>query len=286
MPAGADVKSPATPVTSLDTIRRVMDTDLAYTLSRMQVLERIPGNPIGIAYRIEGGVAALMARHIPSPSFNRVVGLKSGDERRIAPLAAWYRDHGVTARFEMVPGHYDAALGRELARLGYFHAGFHAALICRSDDPIATAGAIDVEAVTSPALMEDFLQAYMKGWGLSENEHDRFKANVRPWRDQPGWSLALARINGRPAAAATLYMHGTVGYLADAATDPAFRRRGLHAALLVRRIADARTAGAALVFSGAEFLSGSYRNMERIGMRLLFTRAIWTPLPAAQTPTQ
>jgi ribosomal protein S18 acetylase RimI-like enzyme len=86
----------------------------------------------------------------------------------------------------------------------------------------------------------------------------------------------LPGVDGRPAAAATLFMHGKTGYCADAATDPAFRRRGLHAALLARRIADAAAAGADFVCSGAEFLSASHRNMERAGMRMQFIRAIWT----------
>jgi GNAT superfamily N-acetyltransferase len=274
------VPSPTEPAASLDLIHRVLDADVAYTISRLQVLERLPGNPIGVAYQKFGGtVTALMARHIPSPSFNRVVGLRAGDERHIAPLAAWYREHGVTARFEMAPGDYDAALGRELARQGYYQSGFHAALICRPGDLVAVPTPADVELVTSAALMEEYLQAYVAGWGLPEKEHDRFKANVRPWLGQPGWSLYLGRIDGRPAAAATLYVHGGLGYCADATTDPAFRRRGLQLALLHRRIADAREAGVDLVFSGAEFLSPSHRNMERIGMRLLFIRATWTPVP-------
>jgi hypothetical protein len=266
---------------SLDAIQRIIDADVTYTVSRMQVLERLPGNPIGIAYRaVEPGITALMARHLPSPSFNRVVGLRAGDERHIAPLVAWYRDHGVAGRFEMVPSHFDAALGRELARLGYYHSGFHTALICGADAPVAPAGGVAIEAVTSASLMEDFLQAYVAGWGFAEKDHAHFKANVRPWLGQSGWSLYLARVGDRPAAAATLYVHDKTAYLADATTDPAFRGRGLHTALLTRRIADARHAGADLIFSGAEFLSGSYRNMERIGMRLAFMRAIWTPLPA------
>jgi GNAT superfamily N-acetyltransferase len=267
------------PVASRDLIDRIMAADAAYTVSRLQVLERIPGNPIGVAYRrLEGRITALMARHIPSPSFNRVIGLRAGDEGQIQPLVAWYRDNGARARFELVPGHYDATLGRELARLGYYQSGFHAALICGPDCSVAMPSGVDVEAVTGTALMEDYLQAYVAGWGLAEDEHDDFKANVRPWRDQPGWSLYVARIDGRPAGAATLYIHGDVGYLADAATDPAFRRRGLHTALLGRRLQEARKAGADVVFSGAEFHSGSYRNMERIGMRLVFPRAIWTAL--------
>jgi hypothetical protein len=94
--------------------------------------------------------------------------------------------------------------------------------------------------------------------------------------EQPGWSLYLARVNGRPAAAATLYVHDGLGYLADSATDPSFRRRGLHVALLRQRMRDAAVSGADLVFSGAEPFSSSHRNMERAGMRLQFTRAKWT----------
>jgi GNAT superfamily N-acetyltransferase len=106
----------------------------------------------------------------------------------------------------------------------------------------------------------------------------RFKQNVRGWLSQPGWSLYLARADGRAAAAATLFMHDKVGYCADAATDPAFRGRGLHTALLARRIRDASAAGADFICGGAVFLSNSHRNMERIGMRVQFVRSIWTPL--------
>jgi GNAT superfamily N-acetyltransferase len=271
----------ASSLASLDLIHRAIDVDIAYTISRLQVLERLPGNPIGVAYRrIDERIAALTARHIPSPSFNRVVGLRAGDEAHIAPLVAWYREHEVTAQFEMVPGDYDAALGRELARHGFHQSGFHPALACRMGDAIAPPPPADVEHVTTAAAMEDFLDAYVAGWGFPEQQHAQFKANVRPWLHQPGWSLYLARLDGRPAATATLFVHGDTAYCADATTDPACRRRGLHSALLHRRIMDARNAGADLVVSGAESLSASYRNMERIGMRLIFVRALWSPLPA------
>jgi GNAT superfamily N-acetyltransferase len=124
--------------------------------------------------------------------------------------------------------------------------------------------------------MEDYLAAYTAGWGIPERDREQFKANVRPWLGQPGWSLYLARIDGRLAAAATLYRRGQGAYCADAATDPAFRGRGLQAALLQRRIGAAGEAGAGFVSSGASYLSASHRNMERVGMRLLSLRSIWT----------
>jgi hypothetical protein len=123
--------------------------------------------------------------------------------------------------------------------------------------------------------MERYLDAYVAGWNIPEKDHAQFKSNVRPWREQPGWSLYLARIDDCPAAAATLYVSDRVGYLADAATSPAFRGHGLHTALLRRRIRDASAAGIDFVFSGAEPMGTSHRNMERAGLRLHFLRTNW-----------
>ena len=120
-------------------------------------------------------------------------------------------------------------------------------------------------------------RAYVAGWGIPESEEDVFKANVRPWVEQPGWSLYVARIDGEPSAAATLFVHDGVAYLADAATVPHFRGRGLQQLLLRRRIADTAGLGTELVFSGAAPFSTSHRNMERVGMRVQFMRALLTP---------
>ena len=135
-----------------------------------------------------------------------------------------------------------------------------------------------MEPVITTADMEDFLAAYVTGWGVPDAMRELFKANVRPWLGEQDWRLYLIRVDGKPVAAAILFIHAGVGYFADSATDPAFRRRGLHLALLVRRLQDARAVGVDFVCSGADFLSTSHRNMERAGMRLLFLRAIWTPL--------
>jgi hypothetical protein len=63
------------------------------------------------------------------PAFARVVGLKAGHERHIADIVGWYGTHGIKPRFEMVPGHYEPGLGRELTRQGFFQSAFQASLI-------------------------------------------------------------------------------------------------------------------------------------------------------------
>ena len=61
-------------IPSIDVLRRTLAADISYTISRMKVLEGIPGNPIGIAYRwFDESAVALMAR---LPAFCRVVGRK------------------------------------------------------------------------------------------------------------------------------------------------------------------------------------------------------------------
>jgi GNAT superfamily N-acetyltransferase len=262
-------------VPSRETIDRTLAADIAYTMSRMQVLERLPGNPIGISFRwVDDRAVALMAR---LPAFARVVGLRAGHERHLEGLTQWYRDNGIKPTFEMVPGHFVPQLGREMARLRYFQSGFHASLIASSPEQPPPSDEDTIERVTTPSAMDDYLDAYVAGWGIRETDQAVFKSNVRPWLEQPGWSLYLARADGQPAAVATLFVHGGIGYLADAATDPAFRGRGLQQLLLRRRMADAAKAGADLVFSGAAPFSTSHRNMERVGMRVQFMRALWTP---------
>jgi GNAT superfamily N-acetyltransferase len=264
-------------IPSLRALRRTLECEIAYTVSRLRVLERLPGNPVGIAFRhLEGGAVALMARHLPVPSFNSVVGLRAGHEQHIAALIDWYRAEEVEPQFETVPGYYDPALGRELVRLGFYQSGFHTSLVCDPDLDVPAVGGAVVERVESAAALEEFLDAYIAGRGIPQGA--QFKANVRPWLGEPGWQLYLARCEGRPAAAAVLYLRDKAGYCADAATDPAFRGRGLQTALLARRIADARAAGVDFVCSGAEFQSQSHRNMERVGMRVQFVRSLWTEL--------
>ena len=165
-----------------------------------------------------------MARNLPSSSFNRVVGIRKGQADQVRQLVEWYRERGAEGRFEIAAGDYDPALGRELTRLGFFQSGFHAALIGEPELRASAPSDISVEPVMSGADMEEFLEAYVRGWGIPDAAREPFKANVRSWSGESGWSLYVARVDGKPAAAAILFVHAGVGYFADAATDPAFRR--------------------------------------------------------------
>jgi hypothetical protein len=261
---------------SSELIDRTLAIENSYTISRIQVLGSLPGNPVGISVRPVGATAVeLMAKHFPNPNFNKIVGLRGGQESEIAPLIARCREQGVKPRFEILPREGDAELCRELALHGLFPSEFHTSLVRDVTPMPGAARTADVEQVTTPDVLEEFLDAYCAGWAVPDCEG--FKRNVRPhWLGRPGWSLYLAREEGRPAASAVLYIENGAAYLADASCDPVFRRRGLQHALLERRINAAIAAGVDFICSGAAFQSTSHRNMERVGMRVQFVRSVWT----------
>lgn len=261
------------PAASVALSRRLMQVNIAYTIARMRVIEKRSGQPVGI--RWFGDAVALLAPQVPSPAFNAVVGLREGQENLVAEIDDWYRENKMRPRFAIAPGDHSAGLGKALAERGFAMTEFDTVLYGLPPDKAAPTGAA-IAQVDSPALLEEFLDTLLIGWAIPQEHHEGAKSNMRGWLDVADWRLYLARIDGKPAAAAKLFLHDGVGYFADAATRPEFRGRGLQTALLCHRAAAAAQAGAELTYSQAAFGSTSHRNMERIGLRVLSTRAIWT----------
>ena len=93
-------------------------------------------------------------------------------------------------------------------------------------------------------------------------------------------SAFLAYVDGQPAGGGAVLIHRGVALLAGAATLPAYRNRGVHAALHHARLALARRSGCDLAAQGAHPGSTSQRNAERRGLRIAYTRAILVRDPA------
>lgn len=107
--------------------------------------------------------------------------------------------------------------------------------------------------------------------------------DLRPFLEQMGTLQAnrehsiafLAYYEGTPAAAALLSLHEGIAMFAGAATLPAFRRKGLQAALLQARMQYAQTHDCDLAMMVAEAGSGSQRNAQRQGFAIAYTRLKW-----------
>jgi len=87
-----------------------------------------------------------------------------------------------------------------------------------------------------------------------------------------GVECYLARVDGKIAGGGTLAIRDGVAGLFGASTLPAFRRRGVQAALLHARLARAAEAGCDLAVCLAQPGSTSQRNIVRRGFTVLYTR--------------
>ena len=83
----------------------------------------------------------------------------------------------------------------------------------------------------------------------------------------------LALRDGVVAGGASFRIAQGVAQLTGAATAPAYRRHGVHSALLSVRLADAAAAGCDIAVVTTQPGSKSQENVQRRGFDLLYTRA-------------
>lgn len=82
----------------------------------------------------------------------------------------------------------------------------------------------------------------------------------------------LAEIDGDSAGGGMMSIHQGVASFGGAGTLPEFRNRGVQTALLLARIALAAELGCDLAMVATSPGSGSQRNVERLGFRVVYTR--------------
>jgi hypothetical protein len=209
---------------------------------------------------------------------NRIAGLRAADLPELEGLLARYALAGVAPWLELAPHDGYEALAAALHAAGAAQIGFLSLLAAPAGPPPPARADVAVERVDAGAL-DAFGQTLLAGFEAPPDVWAEDHEHVfRHWPRDPGTSLYVARLDGRPAAAAVLFVHEGVGYLANASTVPAFRGRGAQAALIRRRLADAAAAGCELVAALTTVAGQSQRNLERGGLRVLANRAVWRVL--------
>lgn len=237
-------------------------------------LRDLPGNPAGVTVERFGATVALACETLPDLDFvNTVHGLDPSEAGRVDEVTVFYRRLGLRGWAEVAPVPGAETTMEGLTSAGWaqtaFWCSFHGA-----PQALPMPAGVDVGEATA-AEMPEFARIHLDGHEVPDDDRAAAEAAVQRWYGRPGWRMYLARVDGVAAASAALTVDGGLGYLANAATVPAMRRRGCQAALLGRRIADAAAAGCDTVASLAEFGSASQRNLERAGLRVAFTQAVW-----------
>ncbi len=136
--------------------------------------------------------------------------------------------------------------------------------------PVPLPPGIEVRVCVTQAERELFGQ--MTALGFSDDA-----APGRAHRDlgemmavDPGQTLVLAWADGLPVGTGSMKIAGDVAWLSADSTLQGFRGRGIQQAIQRHRLRLAREAGCTLVVTEATPGSGSQRNMERLGFRVVY----------------
>jgi GNAT superfamily N-acetyltransferase len=269
----------ALPPVSDALIRRLDAVSTSFARDWLEGVAALPGNPRGMRLATFGSAFAAAATNAPELDFmNRVHHLRPEDAHHLPAILAFYADAAVRPWFEVFPSGDGAdAVGGAIAGAGAAPVSYVTFLYGAGIQPPRPEGAaagVHIRTVTAGDV-DLFSDVLLRGHGVPEEEHELARAGQRHWADLPGTALYLAIIDDQPAAAAVLRIADGIGYLANAATIPEYRRRGCQTALLARRIEDASAAGCGLVAGQAAFGSTSQQNMERMGLRPAVTVTTW-----------
>ena len=231
----------------------------------------------GIAVRTVADATLLLAPRIPSILVNRAIGLgmtqpASADD--VDAVVTAFVDAGCST-FGLGWGPYSEPVALEPRLDAMFPAPSQRvcwAKMARGADPVSSA-ASDLRIVAVDRSL------------VGETDRAVANANDAPfmagafaslfWR--PRWHLYAAMDRDVAVGGAALFLDGGSAWLGMAGVLPKYRRRGGQRALMVQRIRDAISAGAARIFTETDEpvearANPSLNNMERCGFQKVVSR--------------
>lgn len=258
--------------------RKIEQSEIEALESRLAAVKKTGKNPMDVEIRKFGNATAFSVKHIPGPSFNTVKGISGEEIEYIDPILDFYNERGIPVRFEITPAHASPELFKNLSAKGYAQSGFHTAL-CGSltDDFI-----MQSEASTFISIREFkqnefdvFGDIYTKGFNMPSFLKEHVAHNNKILHNNEYWTFYIASFKGEPAGIGVLFQYNGVGTLAASATITELRNKGIHRALILKRLQQAKHFDCNIIAGQAAFGSVSQKNMERAGMKIAYTKAIW-----------
>ncbi len=202
-------------------------------------------------------------------------------ERDLEQIEEFYRQRGAPVWHEVSPL---AGIGVHsmLSNRGYRLAEM-TSLLCQpldfragAESPGSSAWSGDLDVRVAQAdESEVWSRTAAAGWGEYAEYVDLiYDLSVVSFLREGAVSF-LVEMKGRMVATGSLFIVDDIALLAGASTIPEARRCGAQQALLAARLRYARERGCRLAMMGAAPGSGSQRNAERNGFRIVYTRLKW-----------
>lgn len=257
----------------------VLSEALARRVERAIVREKLATLEPGKAQ--VGRFGEVVAIKVPGqPRLSGIYSLSERDLPRLEEIIAFYRSDGLKPACYVAPTGFTHEVGLGLVRAGFVPDSFSQAVLFSTGDAIAPEqhhddGDIVVEPVTAETL-EAYAQVNVEGFEYPQAWHENIKADLlRQFAARVGFFAYLVRFRGEVAGSGHFSAIDGVGNLGGTSVLPRFRGRGCHAALLRRRLRDAKAHGCELIVGGARFLSPSFRNQLRVGLQIAYIESGW-----------
>jgi len=205
---------------------------------------------------------------------NQVTGLTAGgltEERLrniLTRVTPWFDEVGCSLGLRVPAAHIDDDVGRTLSSAGFAVAEVEAWMAAPLASLAIAPVSIEIRVADDEASLDAFVEAFCLGWRVDSAQGRAIARAALARQPAPSWwRRYVATIDGKTAGEAVLAWFDDVAYLAEAATVPAFRRRGVQRALIARRLADAKDLGCQQVFSAVQYGDPSWANMRGQGLR-------------------
>jgi GNAT superfamily N-acetyltransferase len=264
------------PILSEELAETMEQSEIDYMVDRMTAMQERPGNPMGIQIINFGGATAFYSKQMPWPQFNTVKGISCADLPFVDEIIDFYKRMGSRMQFEITPAKAKKELMKALFERSFYQSDFHASFY---GQPAETESSTGNPSIIVRELQEKEIDLYAEihclGTGLSVSGKSYVAANNIILLRRAGWKFFVGYVEGVPAGVGVMFMKNGRASLTFAATLNEFRNKGVQKALLERRITEAHRNHCHLVVGQAAYASTSSRNMERVGMRLGYTRATW-----------
>lgn len=192
-------------------------------------------------------------------------------------LESFYHSRGDAIRIEVCPL-ADTSLHQLLAQRGYRLAEF-SNMFLRRLDPAEQFASPHPGVVARPIEPDEgrlWAETVARGFAEHLPVTEELLDIMSCWAHSTIGKCLIGTVDGEVAGGGAVAINDGVALLGGAATLPAFRKRGLQAALIEARLAHAAAAGCDLAMTVTLLGSASQRSVERYGFRVAYTRAKFT----------
>ncbi len=268
-----DDPRPATLFADLEVARRLETTDALAGVEFARAWARLHSYAGEVSLPVAGGHAGFAGADSPvTQAFG--LGLNGPvTESDMDRMEEFYRAHAAAVNIETCPL-ADPSLLKLLNERGYLPIEYSNVLARELTDADLTRESPNPIQVRSAAANEAEAYSLIVAKSFFENTEltpEFIDVIMSPFH-AAGAYFFLAEVDGVARGGAMMSVHHRVASLGGAGTLPEFRNRGVQNALILERLKLAADSGCDLAMVATMPGSGSQRNVERHGFRVVYTR--------------